>query len=43
MYDYNTERVELILSLAKDFQHYINTGRVRESIREFMPNYALRD
>jgi len=43
MYDYNSERVELILGLAKDFQHYINTGRIRESIREFMPNYALRD
>ena len=36
MYDYNQDRADMILGLAKDFQHYINTGNRRQSIRPFI-------
>jgi len=36
MYDYNQDRADMILGLAKDFQHYINTGNRRQSVRQFI-------
>ena len=36
MYDYNQDRADMILGLAKDFQHYINTGNIRQSIRQYV-------
>jgi len=36
MYGYNTEQVDMITRLAKDFQSFINTGRVSGNISEYI-------
>lgn len=36
MYGYNEPQTDFVMSLAKDFQYYINTGRVRDSITRWI-------